>query len=116
VEKSRRAAQCIRHNLSHAHLEDYGQVIVAEAFAFLHRAGSVEGGPTYDLLLADPPYHLGYSERLLEALAHSRLLNAGAVAVLEETARLQLEPETGKLRCFLRRVVGETALHFYEVS
>jgi 16S rRNA (guanine(966)-N(2))-methyltransferase RsmD len=122
VEKSRRAAECIRRNLSHTHLEDHGQVIVADAFAFLHRAGievlsgAMDGGPTYDLLLADPPYHLGYSERLLEALARSRLLNAGAVAVLEETARLELAPTSGKLRCFLRRVVGETALHFYEVS
>ncbi len=116
VEKSRRAAECIRRNLSHTHLEDHGQVIVADAFAFLRRAGAMEGGPTYDLLLADPPYHLGYSERLLEALSHGRLLNPGAVAVLEETARLELTPETGKMRCFLRRVVGETALHFYEVS
>jgi 16S rRNA (guanine966-N2)-methyltransferase len=122
VEKSRRAAECIRRNLEHTHLEDHGQVIVAEAFTFLHRArldplaGATAGGPTYDLLLADPPYHLGYSARLLEALSQSRLLNAGAVAVIEETARLQLEPAAGRLRCFLRRVVGETALHFYEVS
>jgi 16S rRNA (guanine(966)-N(2))-methyltransferase RsmD len=116
VEKSRRAVECIRRNLSHTHLEDHGQVIVADAFAFLHRASAADGSPTYDLLLADPPYHLGYSERLLEALSHGRLLNAGAVAVLEETARLELAPSAGKLRCFLRRKVGETALHFYEVS
>lgn len=116
VEKSRRAVECIRRNLSHTHLEDHGHVIVADAFAFLHRANATDGSPTYDLLLADPPYHLGYSERLLEALSQSRLLNAGAVAVLEETARLELAPSAGKLRCFLRRKVGETALHFYEVS
>jgi 16S rRNA (guanine966-N2)-methyltransferase len=116
VEKSRRAAEFIRRNLNHTHLEDHGQVIVTDAFAFLNRADATDGRPAYDLLFADPPYNLGYAERLLEALAKSSLLNAGAVAVLEETARKELKPAAGRLRCYLRRVIGETALHFYEVS
>jgi len=116
VEKSRRAAEFIRRNLSHTHLEDHGQLIVADAFAFLARAEAADGPPAYDLLFADPPYNLGHSERLLEALSQSRLLNAGAVAVLEETARRELKSVAGRLHCYLRRVVGETALHFYEVS
>jgi len=116
VEKNRRAAEFIRRNLSHTHLEDHGQVIVADAFAFLNRADAAADHPAYDLLFADPPYNLGYAERLLETLARSRLLNAGAVVVLEETARLELKSGAGRLHIFLRRVIGETALHFYEVS
>lgn len=116
VEKNRRAAAFIRRNLSHTHLEDHAQVIVADAFTFLNRAEATEGRPAYDLLFADPPYQLGHTARLLEALSNSRLLNAGAVAVLEETARQELAPQQGRLRCYLRRVIGETALHFYEVS
>jgi 16S rRNA (guanine(966)-N(2))-methyltransferase RsmD len=116
VEKSRRAAEIIRRNLRHTHLEDHARVIVADAFAFLQRAEAAEDTQTYDLLFADPPYRMGYSERLLDALSHSKLLNAGAVAVLEEAARLELALESGRLRCLSRRVVGETALYFYEVS
>lgn len=125
VEKSRRAAECIRRNLNHTHLEDHGRVILQDAFAFLSRAlalqpegqtGAMEGGPCYDLLLADPPYNLGYGERLLEEMSHGKLLNGGAVAVLEESARVALPPASGRWHCFLRRVVGDTALHFYEVS
>jgi 16S rRNA (guanine966-N2)-methyltransferase len=116
VEKSRRVAEIIRRNLSHTHLEDQAHVIVQDAFAFLARAEAAEGRPLYDLLFADPPYNLGYAERLLEALSQCRLLNPGAVAVLEETARQELKPVSGRLRCYLRRVIGETALHFYEVN
>jgi 16S rRNA (guanine966-N2)-methyltransferase len=116
VEKSRRAAEFIRRNLSHTHLEDHAEVIVADAFAFLTRAEAAEGRPAYDLLFADPPYNLGYAERLLATLSNSRLLNAGAVAVLEETARDELKSAAGRLHCYLRRVIGETALHFYEVN
>jgi 16S rRNA (guanine966-N2)-methyltransferase len=116
VEKSRRAAECIRRNLKHTHLEDHGRVILQDAFAFLSRASAMEGGPCYDLLLADPPYNLGYGERLLDEMSHGKLLNAGAVAVIEETARRVLVPASGRWHCFLRRVVGDTALHFYEVG
>jgi 16S rRNA (guanine(966)-N(2))-methyltransferase RsmD len=116
VEKSRRVGEFIRRNLSHTHLGDHGQVIIADAFAFLNRAEAADGSPAYDLLFADPPYNLGHSERLLDVLSNSRLLNAGAVAVLEEVARKELKSAAGRLRCYLRRVIGETALHFYEVS
>lgn len=116
VEKSRRVAEFIQRNLSHTHLEDHGRVIVADAFAFLNRAGAAEGSPRYDLVFADPPYNMGYSVRLLEELSHSRILNPGAVVVIEETVRVELMPLRGRLRCILRRVVGDTALHLYEVS
>jgi len=116
VEKNRRAVEFIRRNLSHTHLENHAQVMVADAFAFLNRAAATAGRPAYDLLFADPPYNFGHAGRLLDTLANSRLLNAGAIAVLEETARLELKPEAGRLRCYLRRLIGETALHFYEVS
>jgi len=116
VEKSPRVAAFIRRNLRHTHLEDHGQVIVQDAFAFLNRAGATDGCPSYDLLFADPPYNLGHGERLLEALAPSRRLNAGAVAVIEAAARQELKTAAGRLHCYLRRVIGETALHFYEVS
>ena len=116
VDKSRRAAEFVRRNLSHTHLEDHAQVMVQDAFAFLNRAGATEGGPAYDLLFADPPYNLGYAARLLDALSNSKLLNAGAAVVLEETARQELKAEAGRLHCYLRRVIGETALHFYEVN
>jgi 16S rRNA (guanine(966)-N(2))-methyltransferase RsmD len=126
VEKSRRAAEIIRRNLQHTHLEDHARVMVADAFAFLDRAGcargrtllgsAVEGNLAYDLVFADPPYGMGYSGRLLEAFSSGGILNAGAVVVVEESARIELDQERGKLCCFLRRVVGETALHFYEAS
>jgi 16S rRNA (guanine(966)-N(2))-methyltransferase RsmD len=126
VEKSRRIAEIIQRNLNHTHLEDHARVMVADAFAFLNRAGAAENGLVYDLLLADPPYGQGGGERLLRALTHSRLLRPGAVVVIEESAHLELalgpsliesaETNQGRLRCFLRRVVGDTALHFYEAS
>ena len=121
VEKNRRVAEIIRRNLHHTHLEDHARVIVADAFTFLNRAshagtGAAEGHLTYDLLFADPPYGMGHAERLLDDLSRLRILNAGAIAVIEESARVELQSEAGRLRCILRRVIGETALHFYETS
>lgn len=59
VERSRHAAAVIGENLRRTHLQDHGEVVSADAAAFLRRPPPPDA--PFDLVFCDPPYELGGS-------------------------------------------------------
>ncbi len=103
IERNRRALDAIGHSRLLG-------MPVLRALALLAR----EGGE-FDLVLADPPYDDPDTPRLVEALGReeSGILRERGRFVLE-TGRAEPMPDAaGFLRCVRRRIVGDTALHFY---
>lgn len=89
-------------------LEDRAQLVRADALAFLRRAG-----PSFDLILCDPPYKL--ARRVgpeLEQLVPGRLTEGGTV-VIESSAQEPVELSTKPER---ERRHGDTLLRIWRPS
>jgi len=112
VEQDREAAQCIRDNLAHCHLQ--GDVRQADVASFL--AGPPPALP-YDLIFADPPYR---KER--GVLDHDPLLatligyiSASGHFIWEHYAQQCLE-DAGAWEVVRQKSYGETGLTFLRLS
>lgn len=108
VENNRQALACLNANLAAAGFQDKGRIMPVDARrALVNLAGS---GLVFDLIYIDPPYHQGWGEIILPAVA--AVLAPGGLAVLE-TANSEAGPETADMVIVARRVYGDTALNFY---
>ncbi|MEM6615253.1 MAG: 16S rRNA (guanine(966)-N(2))-methyltransferase RsmD [Pseudomonadota bacterium] len=67
--------------------------------------------PAFDLVFCDPPYGKGLGERALRSAIDGGWLNSGAISMIEESTRADIEP----LEFFEeldRRVYGDTQILF----
>jgi 16S rRNA (guanine(966)-N(2))-methyltransferase RsmD len=112
VEQDREAAQCIRDNLAHCHLQ--GEVRLADVSAFL-AAPAPE--LKFDLIFADPPYskQRGALERdpLLARLPE--FISADGHFVWEHYAQQRLD-DAGDWEVVRHKTYGETGLTFLRLS
>lgn len=108
-----RADHCsdIRENLRQLGLAEQGRVYRASVPKAIDR---VEG--QYDLVLADPPYELDPWALLMERLARGRLLNDGALVVIEHRHDRQPADEHGGLVRTVARRYGDTAVSIYRAG
>lgn len=111
VESERSAIRLITENLRSLEAErGAGEVVQAQVRPSLaERLGSVEAS----LLLADPPYRIDPLEfgQVLEALAASDALQAGALVVYEHSSRTTALWPRG-FRPIAERHYGDTAVSF----
>ncbi|PRX95640.1 16S rRNA (guanine(966)-N(2))-methyltransferase RsmD [Allonocardiopsis opalescens] len=84
VESDRRAAEVIRRNIAELRLD--GARLLADR---VERVLARPPGEPFDLVVADPPYAVGAAEvdAVLRALRDGGWLAAGAVVVVERSAR-----------------------------
>ncbi len=111
VESDKDAGLVIRKNLQTTHLDNHARVIIYDAFLFLEKPAP---GAKYNLVLADPPYERGCGEKTLRALSKNEWLASGAWVLIEESARAQKIDAPQRFLFHKSRVVGETALYFFE--
>ena len=95
VEKDRRTLECIRQNLTKAHLETGSEVACADAFAYCARLTKQGARRRFDLIFADPPYQTkdqpeDFASRLLSNADLSALLAGDGVFVLEKSPKSPL--------------------------
>lgn len=83
VEKDKAALACIAKNLQKTRLSERARVLAAEAGAALRRLEAE--GRAFDYIFMDPPYRMGWEERMLELLRASSLC-AGETTVIIEAA------------------------------
>ena len=94
VENEKAALHALRGNRDSLKIVDSANVVAADMFALAGR-GHLSGAP-FALLFLDPPYRIDKSEvrGLIESLARSGALMAGAIVVWEHSAdRPALWPE-----------------------
>ena len=91
VENGKKAADCIRDNLTFTRLKDGAQVVNMDVLQALR---SLEGKKTFDMIFMDPPYDHLWEKQVLEYLADSHLADEGTLIIIEaslETSFAYLE-------------------------
>ncbi len=80
IEKSPKAAACIRQNLRATRLEGKAQVLVRDVLDGLRR---LENGGSFGVIFMDPPYDHQWERRVLEYLRDSRLADEETLIIAE---------------------------------
>jgi len=112
VDNHRQSAALLYRNITLAGFGGQGRVIIRDACAALK---DLEGrGERFHLIFLDPPYRLGLAEKLLGALAGSRLLAEAALVIAEFATGETLPDSIGALREVDRRAYGDTTIAFFE--
>jgi 16S rRNA (guanine966-N2)-methyltransferase len=111
VESDRAVVRVLRENAVALGVEARVRILAGTA---LRRVASDELPGPFDLVLADPPYGLGESGRLLDALARAGTLVEGARVVLErDRASEAATAGSPALRLVRTARYGRTCLDFY---
>jgi 16S rRNA (guanine966-N2)-methyltransferase len=114
IDSHHESAEVIRKNLEITRYADQAKVVVQDAAAALKRLTLSEA--PFHLVFLDPPYHEGHTERILEILSASPLIDQGTTVVAEFSSKEQIPRLFGRLRETERRVYGDTALSFLTIS
>lgn len=109
VEKNRQAVAVIRRNLEETRLAGSSEVLHLSAEDFLARPPL----DSYNLVLIDPPYSLGFPEKPLQLLLE-RYLSEDALVVVEISSRIEVEGLDGYSIMNTKRY-GDTTLVFMNV-
>ncbi len=83
VENDAQAVKVLHQNI--ALLGANAQVIKGDAFQTVTTLSS-----NFDIIFIDPPFHHGLSQRAIDAIHHSQLLNADGLLYLEQEAHQSL--------------------------
>jgi 16S rRNA (guanine966-N2)-methyltransferase len=114
VDSHRESAEVIKKNLESTRLSARGKVLVQDAAAALKWLA--RGEAPFHLVFLDPPYHEGHTQRVLELLADSPLIDAGTTVVAEFSSKEEIPRSFGRLQETERRVYGDTALSFLTIA
>lgn len=79
VEQNPKAASVIKENIETFKAEN-AKLVVKRALSYVK---GLNGREAFDIVFADPPYHNGEYEKLLNAVEKSGCLNEGAKLVME---------------------------------
>ncbi|MCD2491113.1 16S rRNA (guanine(966)-N(2))-methyltransferase RsmD [Lacrimispora sp. NSJ-141] len=82
VEKNRKAASCIRENLSITHLEERAVLMECDVLTALRKLEDA-GDEVFDIIYMDPPYGKGLEREALTCLSHSRLVDEVTIILVE---------------------------------
>lgn len=114
IDSHRDSAELIRKNLELTRYTEKSKVVMQEATAALKWLARSE--PPFHLVFLDPPYSLGHTEKVLEILSDSPLVDGGTTIVAEFHAKENIPTEFGKLKENERRVYGDTAISILTIS
>ena len=112
VERDGRALAVLHRNLRQFDLAGRARVMDSSVTVALQRLSS-EKSRRFSWVFVDPPYAAGEVEPVLALLSGGRVLDNGAVVVVEHDRR-HLPPErVGALELVDQRFYGDTGLSFY---
>lgn len=83
VEKGREAASCIRTNLKTTGFAEQSVLLSMDVIEALKRLD--KQGQAFDIIFMDPPYEMGYEEKVIPFLLQSSLVKSGTLIILETT-------------------------------
>jgi 16S rRNA (guanine966-N2)-methyltransferase len=114
IDNSRESTTIIAKNLSCTGFTDRSRVIFKDFFQALGMLESA--GAVFQLIFFDPPYQKGLTERCLEQLGKSSIIDEQTVVVAEFSSREDIAECHGCLRQIDKRVYGDTALAFFTTT
>jgi len=77
VDSKPDSVKLIRENIKHCEFEDSVQVLSRDALRYL------EGDEKFDLIFVDPPYKLGFIEKVLTKITEVDKLNTNGIIICE---------------------------------
>lgn len=80
VEQNKKAAECIRENLTFTKMSERAKVYQCDVLTALHQ---LEGQKPFDIIFMDPPYDQQLEQQVLACLADSSLADEYTVIVAE---------------------------------
>ena len=111
VDNMREAEKRVARALRQYHLEPQALVFREDVAHFLHATERWE--KPFDLVFADPPYHVQSPGPVIEAILDSGLLARGGILVFEHSKR-QAPPEFPQLKLRKSRIFGETTVSIWD--
>ncbi len=113
VEKHKIQSEFIRKSIEKMGLAEQSEIISDDAILVLeHKA---RAGESYDMIIADPPYGEGWMLKTFQAIVNLRILNPGAIVVLECAAKEETLKSSGQVRFIKEKIYGDSKLIFYGV-
>lgn len=80
VENGKRAAECIRDNISFTKFDDQCTLMNMDVMSALHQ---LEGKAHFDVIFMDPPYGKQLEKEVLTYLSRSKMIDDGSLIVVE---------------------------------
>ncbi|MFZ5646508.1 MAG: 16S rRNA (guanine(966)-N(2))-methyltransferase RsmD [Bacillota bacterium] len=112
VEKDRRAAGSIGHNLKLTGFASRSKIIVRDVYPAL--AGLAGTGEPFDIVFLDPPYGLGFEVPVIKKVTELELLALNGLIVSESSKKEKLPPEIGGVTLLRQERYGDTVISFYQ--
>ena len=106
VEGSPKNSALVRQNLTGCRLQERGEVVRADAFAYAARCCE-----TFDFIFLDPPYHKDLAARILPEL--SGLLRENGRLLAETERRDMLPEQAGSLKLVRQTIYGIVKISEY---
>jgi 16S rRNA (guanine966-N2)-methyltransferase len=112
VERDARALAALHRNLREFELSSRARVMDCSVAVALQRL-STEKAQKFSWVFVDPPYAAGEVEPVLALLSGGKVLDNGAVVIVEHDRRNVPPDHVGALEMVDRRYYGDTGLSFY---
>ena len=88
VEKSKKAAACIRYNLEKTGLAERASLHVQDVFQAINELGAAED--RFDVIFLDPPYDSNLENRTVRAVMNAGILKPEGLLVVESAADTEI--------------------------
>lgn len=88
VEQDQKALSCIRANLGRTKLAPFARVVASNVENAL--SGLAGGGEVFDIIFMDPPYRMGFAEKVLRGLVGNTLCTQNTLVIFEEALETEL--------------------------
>lgn len=112
VESARSVASVLRENLAKVGFLATSEIMPVRAERALVLL--TQRKMTFDLVLADPPYHLNLASETVELLDRYDVLAEDGWLVIEQSARSKLLDATTRLSLATRKKRGDTCISFFK--
>jgi len=109
VDSRRQAVALIERNLQSLGLVEQAEVVLSDIFRFLRKCEQ-----KFDLIFADPPYGQDIASKTALAVAEREVLAEHGLLIVEHRSRETPAATAGKLIRSDRRILGDTAVSFYQ--
>jgi 16S rRNA (guanine(966)-N(2))-methyltransferase RsmD len=114
VDNHRESVSLVLKNIQLLGFAGKARVLEKEAIPALRYLEQRE--ESFRLVFIDPPYQMGLTEKILEYLGGSSLVDDNSLVVAEFSAREVIPREFSALREFDRRVYGDTAIGLFRMA
>ena len=116
VEIDRKACDLIRSNLHICGWAESPDVRVIQSDAIRWLMDNATGDHMFDVIIADPPYNMGFEEEILTVVSRTGILSRHGIVVMESATGLNLPEDVGGTGLCLSKskAYGDSTISYYK--